>query len=265
MQRLELVLPFVLALGVGGCVQRITQLPGEAFVELSGRRAPFRDWSGVRDLCLVDEQVFTGEQQAMTALLAQWLGQTSANADGAWDDEHLALLESGVTQLPRALELQQAALDRAGKAACPFSGLGPAQELNAQAQRRVADAPWLLEQVRARLALARWKEQRPAAEAAAKEATCLTKAKPPAPLLYFAAEDETARLEWLFCDGAKVVASPGNPPAWRPSPTAKPAKKAPDPKLWLDVAAQYPPGSVSRAPKLPKKKAPPKDVGEEPI
>ena len=80
-----------------------------------------------------------------------------------------------------------------------------------------------------------------------------------------AAEDETARLEWLFCDGSKVVASPGNPPAWEQSPTAKPAKKAPDPKVWLDVVAKYPPESVSRAPKLPKKKVAPRDAGEEPI
>jgi hypothetical protein len=88
--------------------------------------------------------------------------------------------------------------------------------------------------------------------------------KPSAPILYFAAEDETARLEWLFCDGSKVVASPGNPPAWEPDPTGKKPKKEPDPKVWLDVAAKFPPESVSRAPKLPKKKLKSDDDAPEP-
>jgi hypothetical protein len=248
--------------GVGGCAKRIVQLPPEAFVTLSGKKAPYRAWAQVEDLCAVDARLFTDEHQVMSALLADWLGQTSATVDGAWDDEHLALLEEGVRQLPAALALQQAALQKAGS--CAFTGLGPASELNAQAQRRVQEAPDLVLQVRARLALAKWKEGRPAAQQAAKDETCSTKLKPPAPLLYFAAEDETARLEWLFCDGSKVVASPGNPPAWQPDPAAKKPKKDPDPKLWLDVAAKFPPESVSRAPKLPKKKVQRDDGAPEP-
>ena len=47
----------------------------------------YRAWGTVDDLCLVNQQQFTDEQAAMTSTLAQWLGQTSATVDGAWDDE----------------------------------------------------------------------------------------------------------------------------------------------------------------------------------
>jgi hypothetical protein len=221
----RLVLISVAAVLVVGCVKRVVKVPPEAFVTLGGKKVAYRAWGRVDDLCAVDPKQFTDEQQAMTALLADWLGQTSAPADGAWDDEHLALLADGARLLPPALTLQKEALAKAGSVGCNFSGLGSAGELNAQALRRVDEAPWLIEQVNARLALAKWKEARPAAQLAAKESNCATKMKPPAPILYFAAEDETAKLEWSFCDGSKVVASPGNPPAWVPDPNAKKTKK----------------------------------------
>lgn len=247
---------------VVGCVKQVVRPPPEAFVTLGGKRAPYRAWARVDDLCAVDQNLFGGEQQAMTALLAEWLGQTSAPADGAWDDEHLGLLEEGVRVLPTALALQKEALEKAQ--ACRFSGLGSATELNAQAQRRVEEGPWLAQQIKARLSIAEWKEARPAAQQAAKDSSCSTKMKPPAPIIYFAAEDETAKLEWLFCDGSKVVASPGNPPAWTPDPAAKKPKKEPDPKVWLDAAAKYPAEKVSRAPKVPRKKVGRDDGAAEP-
>lgn len=254
----------VVAVGVGGCAKRVPQVPPETSLTLGGQRVVYRGWATVDELCAVNAQQFTDEQQALTALLAQWLGQTSATADGAWDDEHLALLEEGHRVLPQPLQLQQASLEKAATAGCGFTGLGPARELNGQALRRLEAAPELIEQVRARLALARWKEARPAAQQRAKDSACTTKLKPPAPILYFAAEDETARLEWLFCDGSKVVASPGNPPAWANDPAAKPTKRPPDPRVWLDVASQYPPGQVSRAPRLPRKKLQVREDGLEP-
>lgn len=245
----------LVAVGVGGCAKRRVTPPPEAFVTLGGKRAPYRAWAQVSDFCAIEPEPFKREQDAMTALLADWLGQTSANADGAWDDEHLALLEDGVRQLPPALAVQQAALAKTESEGCRIEGLGPAKELNAQARRRVADAEQLVPQVKARLALAKWKAERPQAQAAAQAQHCAAKPKagaPPVP--YFAAEDETARLEWRFCDGALVVATPGNPPAVATLPPApKKAKKQPDPKAWLDAAAAFPAERISRAPKLPRK------------
>jgi hypothetical protein len=97
--------------------------------------------------------------------------------------------------------------------------------------------------------LAKWKAAQPALRLEAKENTCLTKMRPPAPLLYYAFEDETSQLVWLFCDGSKVVASPGAPPTWIVDPEAKKPKLDPDPKIWLDIAAAFPSADISRAPK----------------
>ncbi len=252
MKRLVLIGLGVLA--VGGCVKRVFEVPPEATVSLGGLQAIWRPWAQVAELCAIDPKKFTQEQQAMTALLVQWLGQTSAPADGAWDDEHVALLEEGVRVLPGPLQAQQAALKKAASVGCRFEGLGPANEFNGQGLRRVDEGPELARQVRGRLALAKWKDERPVAQANAKAENCGTKMKPPAPILYFAAEDEHARLEWLFCDGSMVVATPGNTPSWVQDPAAKKTKKEPDPKVWLEVAAKFPQENVSRAPKLPKKK-----------
>jgi hypothetical protein len=208
----------------------------------------------VDDLCAIDPALFKREQDAMTALLAEWLGRTSAAVDGAWDDEHLALYEEGVKVLPPALEMQQVALARAETAGCTFEGLGPARELNAQARRRVLDAEASLPVIRARLALAKWKEDRPLAQARAREERCPKKPKPGPPVVYFAAEDEAARLEWYFCDGALVYATPGNPPAFEPPSSPRPPKKAPDGRRWLEAASAYPGDQVSRAPRLPRKR-----------
>jgi hypothetical protein len=261
MKRLALVL--CSAVVVVGCTKRVPRTPPEAFLTLGGKKVMYRAWGTVDDLCLVNQQQFTDEQAALTSTLAQWLGQTSATVDGAWDDEHLALLEEGVRELARPLDVQKTALEQAK--VCRFEGLASAAELNAQAIRRIEEAPEFIEQVKARLALAKWKEARPTQEASAKDSQCRTKAKPPAPILYFAAEDEHANIEWLFCDGSKVIASPGNPPAWRADPNAKKTKKEPDPKLWLDVVANYPPEQVSRAPKLKRKKTKRENSDEEPI
>lgn len=261
MKRLALVL--CSAVVVVGCVKRVPRTPPEASFTLGGKKVTYRAWGTVDDLCNVNKHQFTDEQSAMTSALAEWLGQTSASIDGAWDDEHIALLEEGVRELAKPLDLQKTSLEQAR--VCQFEGLGSAAELNAQAIRRVEEGPEFITEVKARLALAKWKAGRPGHEASAKDNHCHTKAKPPAPILYFAAEDEHSNIEWLFCDGSKVMASPGNPPAWHADPNAKKTKKEPDPKLWLDVAAKFPHDQVSRAPKLKHKKLKRENSDDEPI
>lgn len=263
---MQLRLVVVSSLLVVGCTKRIVTPPKETLITVGTVSAPVRNWAGLEGLCDVPPESWAADQQAMSALLANWLGQTSAPADGAWDDEHVALLEQGLSVLPTPLDQQRKAIDRAKAEKCPFKGLNTARELNDQATRRIEEGPWLATQVKARLALAKWKYILPAMRDDAKTNACITKMKPKEPILYFAAEDENAKLEWLFCDGSKVIASPGNPPAWEanPSPTAKKPKKEPDPKLWLDIAAKYPAESVSRAPKVPKKKATRGDDAAEP-
>ncbi|MFO0598565.1 MAG: hypothetical protein U0228_24880 [Myxococcaceae bacterium] len=252
----------VAAVSMVACVRRLPTLPPERRLELGGKALTWRPWDEVgTGLCLLDPTRFTNEQQALSTFVAEWLGQTSAPAEGAWDEEHVALLEKGVEVLSGPLTSQRGALEQAR--ACAWTGLATAAEFNAQGLRRVEEGPWLATQVKARLALQRWKDERPTKEASAKDSAC--KSKSAAPVIYFAAEDERAGIEWLFCDGAKVVAAPGNPPSLQaPPPPAKKPKKEPDPKTWLDAAAKYPGESVSRAPKLPRKKLSRDDGAPEP-
>lgn len=252
------------------CAKRIVTVPTEATVTLGGLKATYRDWSRVMDLCMVEPATVQRDFDSMNALLANFLGQTAAGPEGAWGEEHVALLDEGQRVLPAPLSVQKRSLEQVRKAGCKFTGLTQTEELTEQALNRVAAAPALLEHVKAKKAVAAWKEALPVAQQSAKDKACVPPAKgqraPPAPVLFAAFEDEKGRTEWLFCDGAKVAASPGNVPAYEAAPPdpAKKAKKAPDPKAYLEAQAKFPSADVSRAPKLPAKKAAPKDDAPEP-
>ncbi len=275
---LRLTLLVVAMVGLGGCVKRVVTVPPEAYVSLAGQRASYRQWSQVSDLCAVDPRLFDGDVKSMNALLSTFLQQTSAPADGEWAAEHLALLEEAVRVLGPALALERASIAKASSVGCTFEGLGPARELNAQAQRRLDDAGDLLPVIKARLALAGWKAARPGATAAAMEKACpaapttvaksapkKAKAAAPAlPVVYFAAEDEHGRLDWSFCDGARVFATPGNPPSLESvAVEAKKGARPVDPAKWLEAAAKYPSEAIVRAPKIPRKQVV-REVGPEP-
>lgn len=254
-----------------GCLKRIVQAPPEAFVTLGGLRATYRDYSSVPDLCFLEPKVLRGDLDSMNALLANVLGQTSAGPEGVWADEHVALLEQAQKVLPVPLDLEQRALAQAAKASCRFEGLGRAKEMNEMARRRLAEAPELLEVVKAKKALAAWKSGLPEVQQAAKDKACAPPAKgskpAPGPVVYAAFEDEKNHAQWLFCDGAKVAASPGNPPAFEAppaDPTAKKPKKAPEAKVYLEAQAKFPAADVNRAPKLPIKRTARRDDAPEP-
>ncbi len=257
-----MVVVFLMGSSLLGCVKQVVRVPPEAFVTLSGQRASYRDWSRVIDVCLVEPTVVTRDLDSMSALLATLLGQTSAGPEGVWADEHLAVLEQAARTLPVALDLERKALTQISRARCRFDGTTRATELNEQASKRLAEAPELLTQVRARKALAAWKASMPEVQQAAKDKGCAAPAKgqraPPGPVVYAAFEDERGRTEWLFCDGAKVAAAPGNVPGFEAptvDPSVKKPKKTPEPKRYLEAQARFPPADVSRAPRLPARKA----------
>lgn len=260
----------VLALS-SACVKRVVTAPPEAFVTLGGTRATYRDWSRVSDLCAIDPKIVQQDFDSMNALLANFLGQTSAGPEGIWADEHVSLLEEAQRVLPVALDLQKRGLNQAGKAGCRFEGLTRTQELTDMGRKRLAEAPELLVIVKAKKALAAWKDGRPTAQQAASEKSCAPPAKgqraPAGPVLFAAFEDEKGHTEWLFCDGSKVAASPGNLPAFEPpapDASAKKPKKAPEPKAYLEAQSKFPAAEVSRAPRLPTKKAVKADDAPEP-
>lgn len=249
------------------CLKLVVKTPTEAYVSLAGLRATYRDWSRVADLCTVDKKIVEGDFESLNALLANFLGQTSAGPDGSWADEHVALLEEGQRVLPVALDLQGRGVKLASTAGCRFDGLTRTQELTDLAKKRLADAPELLEAVKAKKALAAWRDGLPSAHQAARERSCAApvKGKPaPAPTVFAAFEDEKGRTEWLFCDGAKVAASPGSLPTYEAAPAdpAKKAKKAPEAKAYLDAQAKFPAADVSRAPRLATKKVKRDDAPE---
>lgn len=265
--RLALV---VVVLSGGACGKRLVTPPPEAFVTLAGQRASYRDWTRIVEICVAQPELVQRDFESMNVLLANFLGQTSAGPDGVWAEEHVALLEEAQRVLPVALELQQRSLQHASRSGCRFEGLIRTTELTEQGLKRLAEAPKLLEVVKARKALAAWREALPGVQQAAREKTCATPPKPakppPGPVLFAAFEDEKGRTEWLFCDGGKVAASPGNVPAFE-APAAEPAKKpkkAPDPKPYLEAQAKFPSGEVNRAPRLPARRPTTRDDGPEP-
>jgi hypothetical protein len=233
-----------------GCGHKKLPPPLEQKVTLGERTATYRDYRN-GNVCDADPQKLDGDLSSMNALLASFLGQTSARRDGMWADEHIALLTQAEKALPPALDGHQSAVG--GLAACDF---GPAldvaenlrvgEELARQARKRLAEAPALLTYITARRALEKWTEEQPAAQQAAREQKCPAKPKPGQPPLYFAAQDAGGKTRWLFCDGAQVTADAAGSPQF----TLPDRKVAPKP--YLDAAAAYPAADVRRPPKLPE-------------
>lgn len=265
--RAAVVVGCLAVVGVVGCAKKILKPPAEAFVELAGKKASYRQWAQAEELCLQDPALFKGDLDSMNALLAVFLERTSAGLNGHWGEEQVGVLEDAQVLLPIALSLEAASIDAAEQAGCRFEGLAQAKELNELAKKRLAQSPDLLKVAKAKVALAQWKEAHPAQEQQAREKTCADGAK--LPVLFHACEDETSRLEWQFCDGAKVVATPGNVPAFQPASPAlaskakkpKKAPKQPAPEQYLEAAAKFPPQDVARAPKIPKVVPAKKDDG----
>lgn len=258
---------------VGGCAKAIVKPPKEQLAKVGSLTATYRDWSKTTDLCLVDAKVVQADFDSTTHLFAEFLGQTSAGPEGMWADEHVALLEQGQAELPAVVKVTKRSVAAARKAQCKFNGLNKVNELAGQAEKRLEEAPDLLAQVKARKALAQWKAQLiPAMDTAKQRCEQPPPAKgkappPPKADLYYAFEDEKGQTEWLFCDGAKVVASTGQPPAHVPGPEVAPVKgkkpvKLSSPQEYLDAAAKRSSADIDRAPKLPSKIAKKADDGQ---
>jgi hypothetical protein len=262
--RAGVVFGIVVAVGAVGCAKRLVRPPTEAYVELAGKKASYRQWAKAEDLCLQDPKLFQGDLDSMNQLLAVFLEKTSAGLDGAWGDEQIGVLEDGTVLLPQPLALEAASIEAAERSQCPWTGLAQAKELNTLAKKRLEQAPDLLKVAKARRALADWKAAHPALEQRSREQRCAAPSKQP--VLFHAFEDEASRLEWRFCDGSKVVATPGQLPAYEPPPppapepstakgktkATKPPPKLPAPQVYLDLASKFPSGDVLRAPKVPK-------------
>jgi hypothetical protein len=86
---------------------------------------------------------------------------------------------------------------------------------------------------------------------AAAEEKCPVKPKANSkPEIMYAFQDESGKTEWMFCDNSKVEAAKGAAPAYvAPTAIIKGYKKA-KPQDYLDSAAKFPEGNISRAPQM---------------
>jgi hypothetical protein len=255
MHTLRVVLLAAVVLVVGCGKKRIAPA-AEQKLALAGKQASFRDWAKVTP-CDVEPKLLQGDLESTSAMLIDYLNQTSAGADGLWSDEQIALLTEGAEKLPPLLDSAEKAI--AGSAKCKFDKkdamaepLKKAAELVAQSRRRLAEAPDLAATLKAKAALKAWKDKLPEARDSAKKEWCPAKLKAGVlPDIYFAFEDETGHTQWLFCDDSKVSATAGSPLAFE---AAAALKKKPKDKPYLDSAGKYPASDIQHAPKAPEKK-----------
>ncbi len=248
---------------VVGCGKKSVAPTSEKKVTLAAKTATTHDWSKSSP-CQAEPKLVLGDLDSTSALLNDYLGQTSAGIEGMWSSEQITLLEEGVVVLPPLLDATEkttAAISRNGCRFLKETGFSePVKkviELGEQTRRRIADAPALAEGLALKASLKAWKDKQPEARAGAKTEWCPAKLKPGAPIdIYFAAEDEKGLTEWLFCDDSRVVASPGGAPVFE---AAAAMKKKPKDKPYLLTAASYPASDVQRAPRAAKKPGVPDD------
>lgn len=248
---------------VVGCGKKAVAPAAEKKVTLAGKTATYHDWAKANP-CEAEPKMVVGDLDSTSALLNEYLGQTSAGLEGMWSSEQITLLEEGVVVLPPLLDATEKATGAIARNGCRFlketgfaEPVKKVTELGEQTRRRIADAPAIAEGLALKAALKAWKDKQPEARSGAKSEWCPPKIKPGAPVdIYYAAEDEVGLTEWLFCDDSRVFASVGAAPAFE-APAAM--KKKPKDKAYLESAAKYPASDVQRAPKAPARPGEPSD------
>lgn len=229
--------------------------------------APYREYA-TATVCNArpdDQATLQGELMAMNALLADFLQATSAGPDGVWSDEQVDLLAEAEKSLAPALDAHDRTLGAVGRCGGfvrkqDFPELvRKGQELSRQARQRIAAAPELLPVLRAKAELRKWKEQQRQDQKTERASWCPPKPRG-VPDVYFALEDETGRVEWMFCDGSSVVQERGEAPELvaregRAVPRAVQAG-------YLRTAAKYPSSQIRRPPRAPPPAAGPETDSE---
>ncbi|GEM_PF-982864 len=258
--RLFLVAVVVL---VVGCGKKAVAPSAEQKVTLAGKTATTHDWVKANP-CEAAPKMVIGDLDSTSALLTEYLGQTSAGVEGVWSSEQITLLEEGVVVLPKLLDNVEKATGAIARNGCRFlketgfaEPIKKVTELGELTRKRIAEAPAIAEGLALKAALKAWKDKQPEARTGAKAEWCPPKLKAGAPVdIYYASEDEAGLTEWLFCDDVRVFASTGAPPAFEAPATMK---KKPKDKPYLESAAKYPASDVQRAPKAAAKPGAPDD------
>ncbi len=247
---------WVVALAVVGCAHKKAAPKSPASsIDLAGKHAEYRDWRG-QDACAVDAMTHWSQLEAWNALLTEFLAQTNKPADDpSWTPEQVKALEDAQANLGPALDGLDSQVS--GTAKCPYpktSGVQDsgktADELSQQARKRLADAPAMIATLKEKLELNRWKAAQADAMKEARESWC--SGKPGAVEIFYAAEDETGKTEWHFCDDVKVITAQGGKPEVHVDEGKKKPKNA---KAYLDAAVKWPASEVQHPPKPGEKAA----------
>lgn len=242
----------VIACGAG-CARAPAKPPELYEFSLGGLRAPNRAyWSAGTDPCRVSRTLVADEARAMNALLTRFLEQTALSPDSEWPAEQLALLEEGARMLPPELDVYERTLTS-------LSGCKPdpavdvaalaaeGQKLVEQSRARLPNAAQVVANVRMRQAKAEWRQKELAAQSSERQAWCPPKPKP-IPDIFYAWEDENGRLEWLFCDGSRVVAEANSEPEYVPPETPPRVKAKQTPAGFVKAAKSFPESEIRRPP-----------------
>lgn len=250
--RFSLLAAVVIACGPG-CTRAPAKPPDLHEYSLAGQKAPNRAyWAAGVDPCRVERSLAADEARAMNALLSKFLEQTAFAPDSVWPADALALLEQGAQSLPAELEVYERTLTSLSRCrpdktvdVAPIAEEGT--RLVEQARARLPNAEQVVANVRRTQAVAEWRAKELALQNSERQAWCPPRPTPK-PDIYFAWQDETGRLEWLFCDGSKVVAEPNADPQYveaNPPPAKKPAMT---PSGFVQAARGFPESEIRRPP-----------------
>lgn len=266
--RFSLLTAVVIACGAG-CARAPAKPPELYEYSLGGQRAPNRAyWTAGVDPCRVSRSLAADEAKAMNALLTKFLERTAFAPESVWPAEALALLEEGGRTLPPELEVYERTLTSlAGCKPDKTVDVKPVAEegmkLVAQARERLPSAASVVQNVRKRQAMDEWRAKELAAQTTERQAWCPPKPTP-VPDIFYAWQDETGRLEWLFCDGSRVVAEAGGEPKYvaaDPPPKKKPAQT---PAGFVQAAKSFPESEIRRPPSFDTAPAAAPAEGEQP-
>ncbi len=250
---------FLLALALTGCAAGRTGTPPPLQTYTLGMwRAEYRDYGGSSEICTAEPRWLIDQLSSVNGVLSRWLAETERGPEERWTRAQLDLLDEGSKTLPPVAEVHAQNLEAVRRCRFARESAWPdlrarGLELAAQVKARAEWAPLLRAYLAEREAHAAWHSGRAARELEARR-TCPD--RPPKrgpPPLYLATANEAGEVQWLFCDGSRVVApAAGGSPRFEPPAglSSREARRL-QPKGYLEAAFDFPAERIDTPPAPP--------------
>lgn len=230
-----------------GCAAAPVKRKAERF-DFAGTRATYRVFTD-SSVCDAEPQFVADEFLSVNEVFKRFLRETPDNSNDTWTDAQFSLMEDGIARLPPLLETHRQHLRLISR--CNFAKTGAWPEMLSRAdtlldgtKARLDVGPILMKEVRRRTALETWNRERLEQQEAARRACPV---KTGAATIYFAYTDETQRTSYLFCDGALVTVTRGEPKL-EPAPSELTGRKPTSSKTYLSAVERFPRAAVMTAP-----------------